>query len=439
MISRSITPATFPTFEDRLLQLLRPHPGLQTHSFGDDDDAPDTSPALPLYHCISTTILNHLASPGIAPTPTTALAAALASLSSPADPWTTPTTRKLSQKLLATPALCTPEILHAGLLLGLLKPLFTSATPTPSTSRLAPSGRLAIRESTNKHIDTSAPRWQQLPAAPAILSWTLTALPSETLEPSWPLLIPPILTLIDSPHTPTKTRAIIMVSSLLSRLEESPSTSTLLKRTGLAPVFWDAVEPTLSYLPPLTPTAESLPLLEAAYPCLLALARAREPVNLRARAKLQGVLVREGFLRGLAFGGGHVRVVLVLVKQLAVVYEALGVCGVRHLQAVVPALAEVLASDTVPEVLAAAAETLGVVVRVAWVRAGEYVGEALRGVVVCWGRSGVAEEVKRALREAVRVLRAVVEVEEGRKERWGELEKGVVEVDEECFRPLFEV
>lgn len=210
-------------------------------------------------------------------------------------------------------------------------------------------------------------------------------------------------------------------------------------------MFWDAVLPCLSYLPPLTPTPESVPLLKAAYTCLLSLARARE-VNARKRSALLDILVREGFLRGLSFADEHILVIVVIVSALSQIVEEMGVWAVRHLKSIVPALSEILANPfghTFPPLLVEAAKTIKVVVRTCWPRMREYVAEVMRGVAMCWGR--IYEEdikemegVKENLRAVVEVLRAVVENEEGGVERWKQLEQRVREVDENAFAGLFE-
>ncbi|KAA8910760.1 hypothetical protein FN846DRAFT_507144 [Sphaerosporella brunnea] len=439
------TTTSLAAFESRLVQLLHPHPQLhpqQTFGF-DDTEAPDSSsPALPLYHTLSSKLLSLLKNP--APTPS--VAAALASLTSTADPWTTPHTAAQAQQLLASPALHDRTILLNGLLRDLLRPLFTQRTT--SAARVTSSGRLALRETTDKRINTETPAWVvHLPSSVAILEWTIGALAPSDIEAAWGLLIPPVLTLLDSTMSSVKTRAVGMITLLLQRLEEDECTRSLLQRTGLAPVFWDAVLPCLSYLPPLTPASEAVPLLRAAYACLLALARVRERKDSKKKAKLLDALVREGFLRGLSFAGENVLVVLVLVEALATVVDEMGVWTVRHLQNVLPALTEILASpfgDTFPPLLLAATKTLQTLVRNCWVRFEAYVPELLRGVAVCWKRINQSEstekpqleQVEKELVNLVDMCRVVTVNVQGGKERWDCLRQGIVGVDQ-GFAMLF--
>ena len=249
-----------------------------------------------------------------------------------------------------------------------------------------------------------------------------------------------------------------MVALLLRRLEDSRC--DLLLRTGMAGVLWDAVLPCLSYLPPLTPSSEAVPLLRAAYDCLLALAcHGHGPASgagtsapgrsalakagphgavaagaSQKMAKLD-VLVREGFLRGMSFADEHVAVVRVLVAALARIVAAMGVWALRHLPRIVPALAAILANpfgDLCLPLLADAADCLTVVVANCWPRMADYVPECLRGLALCWarardagGRGSESEELGRRLREAMAVLHAVVQAEPGGSERWQRLEAGM--------------
>ncbi|KAI5785906.1 hypothetical protein EDC01DRAFT_193999 [Geopyxis carbonaria] len=434
------------SLQPRLLALLRPHAGLAPAEVYTDDD--DTTPAplpaaLPGYHALSTKLLNLLHT-----TPLDAnadLAATLAALTSPDDVWTTPESRQLAATLLAdTPALSTAAVQLS--VLAALKPLFASATPSSSTARVTATGRLAVRAHTNP--DTAlTPVWKsRAPAAPAVLAHVLSALPADALEDAWPLLLPPVLTLCDSTDVAIRTRAITLVTALLSRLEEAGS--TLLLRTGLAEVVWDAVLPALHYLPPLTPTAQAVPLLRAAFGALRRLARAREPRERRKRAALLGVCIADGVVRGVQFAGENVAVAQVLIEALDGVLGDMGIWAVRHLRDVTTLLSDILANPfggTCPELLLAALRAEQTLLRVCWPRAGTHAAELLRGLALCWGRIGDDgreegdAEVVEELRRTVQMLGAVVGNMSGGKERWGALTEGIEKVDGEAFGGLFVV
>src|ERR1700709_264859 len=83
------------------------------------------------------------------------------------------------------------------------------------------------------------------------------------MSQSWNLFIPPLLTLLDDPSTPIRSRGLSILSNFLPKFPPK-----ILQQTGLGPVFEDAILPTLLFLPSITPAEESLQLLPPAYRAL---------------------------------------------------------------------------------------------------------------------------------------------------------------------------
>lgn len=112
------------------------------------------------------------------------------------------------------------------------------------------------------------------------------------------------------------------------------TSSALLARTGLGDVFEDAVMPCLLYLPSLTPQDESLELLAQAYPALIALGRVRYPSQEQYRAKMDYLdrIFRSGIMTGYSHCSENVYVTRLLVDQLAVLVEEMGLWSVKHLK-----------------------------------------------------------------------------------------------------------
>ena len=97
--------------------------------------------------------------------------------------------------------------------------------------------------------------------------------------------------------------------------------------------------PCLSYLPTLTPEMESLQLLRAAYPALVALAHVRYPrddEDRKDRTRFLGKVLRQGVLKGYVHAGEHVKIAEFLVLQIAVLVDEMGVSCVIHFKARVP-------------------------------------------------------------------------------------------------------
>ena len=133
----------------------------------------------------------------------------------------------------------------------------------------------------------------------------------------------------------------------------------LLERTGLGDVFEDALMPCLSYLPSLTPPAQSASLLAQAYPALLQLSRVRYPYSVSLKSltsapakrqrygyEEQGLadenykrkrvfldkIMRDGILAGYAHCREVYRVAVVLVDQMGPIVEEMGIWAVKHLR-----------------------------------------------------------------------------------------------------------
>ena len=109
--------------------------------------------------------------------------------------------------------------------------------------------------------------------------------------------------------------------------------SSLLERTGLGDVFYNALIPCLSYLPTLTPEEESLRLLTAVYPTLVALVKTRfSTKNSPAKMRSFDSILRTGVVKGYAQAGENVKIAEFLVYRMADLVDAMGIYSVKHLK-----------------------------------------------------------------------------------------------------------
>lgn len=113
-------------------------------------------------------------------------------------------------------------------------------------------------------------------------------------------------------------------------------------------MFEDAVFPTLSYLPSLTPEKESIQLLDPAFEVLRILARKQgqsavsTPIkttnkNVVAGSKekenkLLDRILREGVFPAYFHAKEHMRIVDVLCQQTVLVLQQMGIHAVKHLK-----------------------------------------------------------------------------------------------------------
>ena len=149
------------------------------------------------------------------------------------------------------------------------------------------------------------------------------------MQENWPLIIPPLLALIDDSSTKYKVKGC---NFLVMFLRKCPS--PLLERTGLGEIFENAIRPCLLSLPSLTEEPESLQILKAAYPALNSLTFARFPgiKHQAARIKMLDRILRNGILKGYAHAGEHVRIAELLVNEMTALVNELGVESVIHLK-----------------------------------------------------------------------------------------------------------
>ena len=149
------------------------------------------------------------------------------------------------------------------------------------------------------------------------------------LEANWPLVIPPLLALLDDPSTDAKIRGCGLLVLLLRITPPS-----LLQRTGLGEIFHGALIPCLSFLPTLTPEDESLRLLESVYPALLTLVRVRfsDPRPNLQKGQVLDKILRVGILNGYAHAGEHIKIAVLLMERMADIVDEMGITSVKHLK-----------------------------------------------------------------------------------------------------------
>lgn len=178
-------------------------------------------------------------------------------------------------------------------------------------------------------VDAGNKPWKyRSPHIVTVFRWVLEQIDAPLVESNWPLIIPPILTLLDDASVESKIRGCESLLSLLKKTHAS-----LLERTGLGEVFHNALLPLLLYLPTLTPEEESLPLLEVVYTSLIELARARHPADgqRHLRLKMLDQVFRYGILQGYSHAGEHVKIAELLIQKTTSMVHEMGIHFVKHL------------------------------------------------------------------------------------------------------------
>jgi hypothetical protein len=174
------------------------------------------------------------------------------------------------------------------------------------------------------------------------------------ISQTWHQFTPPLLTLLDDPGTPIRVQGAQILAIFVPHMS-----STLLQQSGLGELFEDALMPTLMYLPNLTPLEESLELLPAAYNALIVLCETRFPAsslpigpgstttaltkpNDKEREKFEEIkasrlkfldrIARKGVFMGFAHSMEHAAIVELLLNQLRVLIDKMGLSAVKHLK-----------------------------------------------------------------------------------------------------------
>lgn len=147
------------------------------------------------------------------------------------------------------------------------------------------------------------------------------------------LFVPPLLTFLDTTSTPTRSRALTILTTFLPLL-----TPKLLTETGLGSVFEDAITPTLLFLPTITPVDESVQLLNAAYEALLVLGSILYAGDGKGEKELRfwDDMMRKGVFAGYAHSSDYPAIVQVLLQEMGRVIEKMGVSAVKHLKVLSP-------------------------------------------------------------------------------------------------------
>ena len=259
-----------------------------------------------------------------------------------------------------------------------------------------------------------------------LLHWTVTNLDESLVEANWPYLIPPILSITDDHETKHKAKGCDLITELLQ-----VTTPALLARTGLGRVLEEAIMPCLSYLPSFTPVHESTTLLSKAFPALIALSKVTYPSVTPPGSRLTAQeqkdrkiafldsVVRKGVLSAYNHCPEHVEIVNVLLSNLVLLNNELGIESVKHLKYVLPMLTDILTNPFgtahAPSLLSAAKAMQSVILN-GWPRMPTHRGEVLKALTLCWLQihdttDEALAQVRDELRTTVAMLRIAVKAD----------------------------
>ena len=300
-----------------------------------------------------------------------------------------------------------PNLLEA-LLATIIKPLFSrKAVTSPYGSRFL--------DSPNKPWRDSAP-WSV-----NVFEWTLdqydkldTSHRKHAIESHFPLLVPPILTLLDDDYLSQKKAGCRSLQFLCKHIISCQS--NILERTCLAKVFEDSLAPNMLLLPSLTPEEQSLELLGSIYPAYRGLVQAACPAGFSKvpphagklipvasgrqsdtqrivdQHKLQQAMLdrmfRSGLLAGYIHASDYVQIAALLVSEMSYVIGMMGGSSAKYLCQLLPQLRSILTNPlgaAYQPLLRAAVKALRQLILQCWPRIEEvWWEECLRATIGLW-------------------------------------------------------
>ncbi|KAL4950207.1 hypothetical protein BDW69DRAFT_197456 [Aspergillus filifer] len=422
----------------------------------------------------------------------------VASFTSEADPWTTDKTRGSSRRILNDFIETSDSSFYwatiESILRSRVRPLFAKSKNTAITE----SGRknfhpVPLPRFDLSILDPESKPWKTRDAyIITVFSWVLSQYKTADLgelEAHLPLLIPPLLALIDDETLSFKRHGCLLLSQFLKPIRESES--DILRRTNLASVFEDALRPCFHSLPTITSEDDSIQLLSAAYPALRSLLKTsyrtlRTSDSQPLPAKQQKdhetyISTTTKTLRDHLIPSFHhisstdptstssfasfpyPRLSTFLLSQVAATCTDLGIHTTKYLQDIIPLVYSTLSNPfgTVhPPLLLAALSAARAVILNAYPRIWRWRGELFGAICSCWlhvtedetenkdskDRATDIEKLKKELQGAVYLLRYALEnpvqenSEPGQRDAKENIEREIqklVDADEslrECLR-----
>lgn len=295
-----------------------------------------------------------------------------------------------------------------ALLANIIKPLFSRTAVTSAYG--------------SRFLEIPPKPWRDsAPWSINVVEWTLQQYEKiepphrkRAIESHFPLLVPPILTLLDDDELPQKTAGCRALQVLCKHIISCQT--NILRRTGLAKVFEDSLAPNMLLLPSLTPEKQSLEILGSIYPAYRGLVQAAYPTGSsevsphtgrhapvasatpshmqvfvdqhKSRQAMLDRMLRNGLLAGYFHASDHVQIAALLVSEMSYVIEMMGASSGKYLGQLLPQLRSIVTNPLgagYKPLLKAAANALRQLILQCWPRIEEvWWEECLRATIGLW-------------------------------------------------------
>ncbi|VVT49332.1 uncharacterized protein SAPINGB_P002218 [Magnusiomyces paraingens] len=246
-----------------------------------------------------------------------------------------------------------------------------------------------------------------------------------TTQTQWSFFVPCVLNIIDYHNPAYKCKGADLLVLLIDSVSED-----FFKKTGVATVFWEALKPSLTFLPPSTPISIAVPLSKSTFEAMIKLSY----LNLASKRKtsddkktnikpisidLQEEYLLEGIFRGVSHTNKSPEMVTVFINSANIlVLNHLKTYTTPHLKPLIGIVVGTLCDPFIsyaPELMSASAKLLQTLIRAVWFRIPYYRYDILRGVIMASRR--IIEEKNDGLigpsedlRESVKMLEESVRV-----------------------------
>ncbi|KAI8886217.1 hypothetical protein K501DRAFT_331343 [Backusella circina FSU 941] len=262
-----------------------------------------------------------------------------------------------------------------------------------------------------------------------ILCWLIEELEAQQIKDNLPLLLPPILIVLDDYDTTYKALAVTMVHTMISKLDAS-----FIKGSGISQLFIESLFKCLNYVSEERDAA----LLQVAYKCIIDLIGLTNQPGSKGRSDLYERVLLDGVLLGFTYAGQKIAFMLILLPQIPILYNELGSVGVSYLKSIIPILCVSLAmtpgnNPKMEEMNRLAGEALGVVIKKCWPRIPNYEGEILRAIAKSWSHYYIIKEetMCNLLKQVYALFKAACQGKEENDK------KALLEYNSQLFLPLF--
>ncbi|KAF1796877.1 hypothetical protein FB192DRAFT_1452449 [Mucor lusitanicus] len=211
-----------------------------------------------------------------------------------------------------------------------------------------------------------------------LLSWLLDNVSPQQLQDNLHLLIPPILIILDDYDVTYKERGVHMVHTMIQKLDPQ-----CISKFGLDNVFLESLFKCLSYLS----EERDIPLLKAAYPCILDLIATKRQEQVRS--SLYERVFKDGIMTGFSYAGQKIKFLPILLTHIPQLYMAMGSIGVQYLKALIPELCAALSMTSsnnpkIRDINRLAALSLMAVIKTCWPRIPHYRGSIMQALAKTW-------------------------------------------------------